>query len=161
MALGARLTGARPSSEPRGGGPFAQRVSRRYAGRIGLVGDAAGYLDPLSGEGISLGFRTARALIDVVAAGKSLRAYEAAYRAASRLYYVMTRLLLLLAAHERLRALALRPAAFAELLAITSGEAPLANVAAPALAVASSGLSPTKALAWSSELRAGGQTVLR
>lgn len=139
--LAERLAGVPASSEPRGGGPFAQPVARRYAGRIALVGDAAGYLDPLSGEGVTLGFKSARALVDVIAKGRPLDDYEAAYRALSRPYYVMTRMLLWLATRPRLRArvirgLAARPPAFSRLLAITSGEAPLAELAPAALPLA-------------------------
>ena len=139
--LAERLAGAPASSEPRGGGPFAQPVARRHAGRIALVGDAAGYLDPLSGEGITLGLKSARALIAVLASGESLDAYEGAYRALSRNYYIMTRALLLLATRPRLRARVLRglaahPPAFAKLLAITGGEAPLTELAPAALPLA-------------------------
>ena len=45
---------------------------------VALVGDAAGYLDPLTGEGLSLAFRSARALVDTIAAGAPLEQYERA-----------------------------------------------------------------------------------
>lgn len=37
----------------RGAGPMRQRVRARVAGRVLLVGDAAGYVDALTGEGLS------------------------------------------------------------------------------------------------------------
>ncbi len=43
----------------RGCGPLRQVVSRRVAGRVLLVGDAAGYEDALTGEGISLAVKQA------------------------------------------------------------------------------------------------------
>jgi hypothetical protein len=39
----------------RGGGPMRQDVRRRVHGRVLLVGDAAGYLDALTGEGLGVG----------------------------------------------------------------------------------------------------------
>src|SRR5690606_38826134 len=39
----------------RGGGPLHQCTTRRVAGRVLLAGDASGYVDALTGEGISLG----------------------------------------------------------------------------------------------------------
>ena len=48
----------------------------RVAGRVLLVGDAAGYVDALTGEGIALGLAQARAAVDAVRAGdaRALRA---------------------------------------------------------------------------------------
>ena len=47
----------------RGAGPLRQRSRRRVAGRVLLVGDAAGYVDALTGEGIALGLAQARAAV--------------------------------------------------------------------------------------------------
>ncbi len=55
-ALAARLDGARPASTLRGAGPFGQSSTARVAGRVLLVGDAAGYVDALTGEGLRVGF---------------------------------------------------------------------------------------------------------
>lgn len=88
-----RLAGAQAVSQERGGGPFEQRVERRVIGRILLVGDAAGYLDPLTGEGIALALATASAAVDAIAAGQP-DAYERHYRRLTREYYWMTGLLL-------------------------------------------------------------------
>src|SRR5690606_11406650 len=65
-ALRARLAGAAVVGRGRGAGPFEQRVQRRVAGPVLLVGDAAGYLDPLTGEGVSLAIRTACAAVDCI-----------------------------------------------------------------------------------------------
>src|SRR5262249_26122077 len=80
--------------ETRGGGPFRQRVRRRHTEDVALVGDAAGYLDALTGEGLTLALHCAGALVEVLAHGKSLRAYESDYRRLSRTYYWVTGLLL-------------------------------------------------------------------
>lgn len=78
-----------PNSHVRGAGPFEQRVRRRRVGRVLLVGDAAGYLDPLTGEGVRLGLATAAAAVDAIAADRP-QAYEGAWRRATRRYFVMT-----------------------------------------------------------------------
>ncbi|GHH56337.1 hypothetical protein GCM10018773_62190 [Streptomyces candidus] len=59
-ALAASLSGP-AATQVRGAGPLRQRVRRRTAGRVLLVGDAAGYVDALTGEGIALALATAGA----------------------------------------------------------------------------------------------------
>lgn len=129
-ALTARLAGAGARSRVRGAGGFHQRVRRRYAERVALVGDAAGYLDAITGEGLTIGFRCAEALASVVAEGRPLADYERAFRERSASLFRMTRLLLLVAAVPPLRrrvvrTLAARPDLFDRFLAITAGQAPL------------------------------------
>lgn len=92
--LEARL--GQPSSIVRGAGPFEQRVRRRVVGRALLVGDAAGYLDPLTGEGIRLGLECAGALVAAISADDPQR-YEAAWSRIARRYWWMTSGLLLVA----------------------------------------------------------------
>ena len=58
-----RLANASAATRARGAGPLRQRVARRVAGRVLLVGDAGGYVDALTGEGISLGMAQARAAV--------------------------------------------------------------------------------------------------
>jgi flavin-dependent dehydrogenase len=76
--LAARLEGV-PRSRVRGAGPLRQRARRRVAGRVLLVGDAAGYVDALTGEGIALGLAQARAAVDAVRSGHP-EGYETAWR---------------------------------------------------------------------------------
>lgn len=61
-----KLAGATPLSSVRGAGGFEQRVSSPIEGRILLIGDAAGYLDPITGEGIRLGLLSAKAAIQSI-----------------------------------------------------------------------------------------------
>jgi flavin-dependent dehydrogenase len=82
-----------PATRARGAGPFEQRTRRRVAGRVLLIGDAAGYLDPLTGEGVRLGLASARELVRCLATGRP-HAYEHAWRRVARRYWVMTSLLL-------------------------------------------------------------------
>jgi flavin-dependent dehydrogenase len=58
-----------------------------------LVGDAAGYVDALTGEGIRLGLAGARAAVRAVAAGNASR-YEADWRRITRDYRLLTTALL-------------------------------------------------------------------
>ena len=51
-----------------GAGPLRQRSARRVAGRVLLVGDASGYVDALTGEGIALGLAQARAAVAAILA---------------------------------------------------------------------------------------------
>jgi flavin-dependent dehydrogenase len=81
-ALLARLGGAAPASAVRGAGPLRQDVRRRVYGRVLLVGDASGYLDALTGEGIGVGLAQAEALARCLAAGRPAD-YERAWRRVS------------------------------------------------------------------------------
>jgi flavin-dependent dehydrogenase len=74
------LTRGRGWGPVRGAGPLWQRSRRRSAGRVLLVGDAAGYVDALTGEGIGLGLAQARAAVAAVEAGDADR-YEAQWHA--------------------------------------------------------------------------------
>lgn len=92
-ALQERLGDASPATPVRGAGPLRQRAVRRTAGRVLLVGDASGYVDALTGEGISLGLAQARAAVDAVAHDRP-RDYEAAWRRATWRYAALTHTLL-------------------------------------------------------------------
>lgn len=98
-----RLVG-QPVTAVRGSGPFERRVAKRVAGRVLLVGDAAGYLDPLTGEGIRLGLASARAAIAAVKAERPEQ-YERAWRGLTRRYWWMTSGLLWLRDRPPLRRL--------------------------------------------------------
>jgi flavin-dependent dehydrogenase len=84
-----RLAHASAATRVRGAGPLRQRVASRVAGRVLLVGDAGGYVDALTGEGISLGMAQARAAVSAVGADRP-NAYERAWRRASWRYAAMT-----------------------------------------------------------------------
>ncbi|WP_248961520.1 NAD(P)/FAD-dependent oxidoreductase [Sphaerisporangium perillae] len=91
-ALLARLEGPAATSV-RGAGPLRQRVRARVTGRVLLVGDAAGYMDALTGEGVSLGLLSARALVGCLRAGRP-EAYERAWRRLSLRHRLLTGALL-------------------------------------------------------------------
>ncbi len=87
--LAARLSGAEPTSELRGAGPFGQRTSRRTAGRVLLVGDASGYVDAITGEGLRVGFAQAHAATACLAVDAPAR-YERAWSTVTRDSRVLT-----------------------------------------------------------------------
>ncbi|GII51726.1 oxidoreductase [Planotetraspora thailandica] len=90
--LVARLNG--PAVTPvRGAGPLRQRVRSRVRGRALLVGDAAGYVDAITGEGLSLALLSSRALVRCLRAGRPA-AYEAAWRRLSLRHRLLTAALL-------------------------------------------------------------------
>jgi 2-polyprenyl-6-methoxyphenol hydroxylase-like FAD-dependent oxidoreductase len=59
-----------PASALRGAGPFEVRLRGPRLGRCLLVGDAAGYLDPLTGEGLRFGLEGAERLVELIAADR-------------------------------------------------------------------------------------------
>ena len=96
-----RLAG-RPIAEVRGAGPLRQRSRRRVAGRVLLVGDAAGYVDALTGEGIALGLAQARAAVAAVRAGRPGE-YELAWHRLGWRHNLLTHGLLTASRHAALR----------------------------------------------------------
>lgn len=88
-AAGRRLADADRASTLRGAGPLRQETTRRVAGRVLLIGDAAGYVDALTGEGIRLGLVQARAAATAVATGNPAR-YETDWRRITRDYRLLT-----------------------------------------------------------------------
>ncbi len=130
--LAPRVKGAEVVSALRGAGPFRTPVREVVRGRVALVGDASGYLDPITGEGLALGFREAVALAEAIASG-DVRAYARAHRALLRDYWAMTSFLLWIQRRPWLRrrvirALAASPEVFARLLAINNGTLPVTAV---------------------------------
>ncbi|MFJ9024966.1 NAD(P)/FAD-dependent oxidoreductase [Streptomyces sp. NPDC102259] len=90
--LAASLRGP-AATEVRGAGPLRQRVRRRTAGRVLLVGDAAGYLDALTGEGIALALATAGAAVRCLTDGRPAE-YERAWARLTRRHRLLTGALL-------------------------------------------------------------------
>ena len=139
-----RLDGASPRSAVRAAGPLEQTVRGVVADNVLLLGDAAGYLDAITGEGISLALAAALALeetaVPLLREGRSLVAadlagYERRHQALFRPYHRLTTLVLWLSRFPRLAAWAVRalqrePATFQHLLSANMG---LASPWAPAV----------------------------
>lgn len=128
-ALRKRLAGAPVSSETRGAGPLLQRVRARHADRLALVGDAAGYVDAITGQGLSLGFAGAALLVESLPQdlasdlAPALRAYDRGLRSHWRRYAVPAHALLALSRRPALRREAIRtvaalPGAFGALVRV-------------------------------------------
>jgi flavin-dependent dehydrogenase len=101
-ALLERVGDAPASSTVRGAGPLRQRARRRVSGRVLLVGDAGGYIDALTGEGISLALAQAEAAVAAMTAGRPAD-YEAQWRQIVRRYRLLTEALVAAASVPPLR----------------------------------------------------------
>lgn len=108
--LSERLRSAETESTPRGAGPFVQVVKAPVANRVVLIGDAAGYVDAITGEGLSMAFESAELLAAVLpralAAGAqadSLAPYARGYRRAFKRYANLAHAVLAISRRPRLR----------------------------------------------------------
>jgi flavin-dependent dehydrogenase len=126
-ALAARLAEAPPATRERGAPAALRRLPALHRGRVVVIGDASGSVDPVTGEGLGLAFKQALALADAMRHG-DLSVYEAAHRRMARMPRLMSHLILLMDRNARLReralrSLAFKPGLFARLLEL-SVEAP-------------------------------------
>ena len=87
-ALADRVKGC-PHDQDRAAGPLRQKVRARAKGRVLLVGDAAGYVDALTGEGLGIAFGAAELLVGCVAADRP-GDYDRQWRRMSRRYRLLT-----------------------------------------------------------------------
>ena len=78
-----------PYGPDRAAGPLRQKVKRRTCGRVFLVGDAAGYVDALTGEGLGIAFSAAELLVDCIVEDRPAD-YDHQWRRMSRRYRVLT-----------------------------------------------------------------------
>jgi len=142
-ALARRLEGAPVVGRDRGMGPLHQRVRGVHRGPVALLGDAAGYLDAITGEGLSLAFHEAFALAETLAAAgprsaaddpaRMLRPYARTVRRLRRLPDFLTRLLLFVELRPTLRRRMIRtfsedPQLFSRLLGIHARQQPPASL---------------------------------
>jgi flavin-dependent dehydrogenase len=114
--LARRLAGARVVAPVQAMGPLAYRVSTPREGGVLLVGDAAGFYDPFTGEGIFTALRAAELAADVAASAirngdVSARALARYHRERTALFAdkaKVTRALQILIRHRRLANVAAR-----------------------------------------------------
>jgi flavin-dependent dehydrogenase len=130
-ALTGRLHNLSGVDKLRGARAATRRLRQACRSRLALVGDASGSVDPLTGEGIGLAFKQGAALIDAIERD-DLRAYQPAHDHIGRATRIMSRLMLAMDAHPRLRRRALRilaadPPLFGRLLSFNVGERTLSN----------------------------------
>ena len=124
-ALASRLRDLPALDSVRGARAALRALRRVCRGRFALVGDASGSVDPLTGEGLGLGFRQAAALVHAMKRDDP-RAYQAEHDRIGRAPRLMSRLMLMMDAHPLLRRRALRvlaaePSLFARLLNVNVG----------------------------------------
>lgn len=127
-----RLHEAAAVSRDLGTGPLRQRVRSVVRGRVVLVGDASGYVDAITGEGLSLAFRQADLLVEAMRRG-DLSFYRRRHAVLGRWANALTDLLLWVEARpamrrRMIRALARDPALFSRILAVHGGMRPVASV---------------------------------
>jgi flavin-dependent dehydrogenase len=101
-ALSARLHGAEAVSAERGALTGNRTLKHVRRGNVALIGDAAGTVDAIAGEGLGLAFRHAMALAESLESG-NLAHYEAEHRRLSRRPRWMARMMLNLDRRPRLQ----------------------------------------------------------
>lgn len=109
-ALADRLRGAPMLTRPWGCGPMECSPRKQIADRVVLVGDAAGFVDAITGDGIITSMQTAEALGALLpqmlshgASERALMPYQKAWYRVTRHYERVTRGLVFLARHGALR----------------------------------------------------------
>lgn len=145
--LSGRFADAALVSPPAAVGPFARRSRRATADRAVLVGDAADFHDPFTGEGIYAALRgaalvaahTRTALERDALTARDLRSYDRARRRAFTGKWILERLVSFAVgrppAFERVaRRLAADPALADRLVGVTGGMLPASDVLRPSYA---------------------------
>jgi len=120
-----RLADAPFESTARGAGPFLQGTRGVVSGSVALVGDASGYVDAISGEGIAIAFHEASSLVRCAVAGR-MNTYGREHRRITRGYRLTVALLLSIVSRPRLRrrvlfALSREPEVFRYMLGLNDG----------------------------------------
>ncbi len=124
--LAARLESAEAASSERGAITVSRRLHHVYRDNLALIGDASGGVDAITGEGLCLGFRQAALLADCLA-HNDLARYEIEHRGLLRRPAMMSRVMLLIGRHARLRRRVLQvfessPRSFARMLSLHVGD---------------------------------------
>jgi flavin-dependent dehydrogenase len=130
-SLASRLEGAKQITKLTAISPLAGRARAGVAPGIVLLGDAAGFLDPVTGGGMSQALMTAELLADYVAERlgtdeRWLQDFEHERQRMLRDYRILTRMLLWLADYPRLverllSALRTSPSLFSHLVGVSGG----------------------------------------
>jgi flavin-dependent dehydrogenase len=132
--LAERLQGAEMEGPTIGAVTASRRLRCVHSGRIALIGEAAGSVDAITGEGLSVAFQQAFALAGAMRESH-LDLYQQAHERIMRLPRNMSRLLLSLDRrqdfrHRVFRALEREPGAFAQMLALHMGSIAVRDIPA-------------------------------
>ena len=124
-ALQAKLGDAPIESQVRGTGPLHVRPKAVLKGKVALIGDAAGYYDAITGEGLTLGFAQADTVLHHIA-DDTLQDWPKSHRKLVFEPYLVIWLLLFIERYPALRrrvilALSHDPALFEQFLQINDG----------------------------------------
>jgi flavin-dependent dehydrogenase len=84
LALHPQLSNAAQVGKVSAVGPFSYRARTVAQRGVFLVGDAAGFSDPITGDGIATGLRQARALVDAFNSANPESTYRRAHRRLTR-----------------------------------------------------------------------------
>jgi len=141
-ALASRLRGIPREKRLLGAVTASRRLEKVHRGNVALLGEAAGSVDAITGEGLAIAFRQAIALADALRA-EDLSLYEAAHKRIMWLPRAIAALMLSMDSHPVLRkrafcAFEAQPEIFARMLAIHTGAIPPVNF----------GVSNTLSLGW-------------
>ena len=136
-----RLAEGRRVDRVRGVGPFGRRARRAVGHRLLLVGDAAEFFDPFTGDGIWTALRGAELVADAAAAPGGLGTYAAARRRAFASKWIVERAISAVVARPRLfnqvaRRLARTPALIDTLVGVTGHVLPPSRVLQPGFLLA-------------------------
>ena len=124
-SLALHLKDATPQDRPRGAVTASRCLERVHREHVALIGEAAGSVDAITGEGLAITFQQATALADALRAN-NLSLYEAAVRRIMRLPHAMATLMLSMDRHAAFRrrvfrAFEAQPEIFARMLAVHTG----------------------------------------
>jgi 2-polyprenyl-6-methoxyphenol hydroxylase-like FAD-dependent oxidoreductase len=127
-ALAEKLVAAESATLERGAPCSLRRLPSVTRGRVGLIGDASGSVDPVTGEGLGLAFRQALTLAEAMRAG-NLAAYQRAHRRIGAAAHRLSQLAFFMDRHPGLQqralsALTAEPQLFARLINTHSTESP-------------------------------------
>ena len=157
--LSSRLDGAVPIDEALACGPLRVKSKAVWRGRAVLIGDAAGYVDAITGEGMSLALQTAAFASDgiraILAGGDVDDAFALYARKRARAFRdhaLLTMGLVELARHpffakRAIARLAKDPALFTRLLAVNTGARSIFSLGLVDGLKLAVGSSPTAAIA--------------
>jgi flavin-dependent dehydrogenase len=117
------------TDEPMMAGPFPAKAARLTSDNLLLVGDAAGFYDPITGIGMSTALRSSRLVADHVALCLDQKRWpsdDGDLRVSTTNSELMARLLLVLSSHPALGRIAIRnlqrrPEVFTKLMAVSDG----------------------------------------
>jgi flavin-dependent dehydrogenase len=127
-SLTEKLRGAELITRQQGAISRTHTLPAVYRGSRVLVGEASGSVDAITGDGLSMAFQQASALVHAFLIN-DLSVYQAAHRKIDRLPRLMSQVMLLmdkshLLRKRALRALSVDPSLFARMLAIHTGALP-------------------------------------